>query len=55
MKLTPRILALAFIQFDATARRWHVIYGTSLVEVLHKADTERECEAWLARKREEAK
>lgn len=55
MKLTLAILAKAEIHFNATSGRWHVIYGTSWVEVLYKADTERECRAWLARKREEAK
>lgn len=54
MKLTPAILAKAEIHFNATSGRWHVIYGASWVEVLYKADTERECRAWLARKREEA-
>ena len=37
----------AKIQWDATARKWHVIQGNSLVEVLFAADTREACEAWL--------
>jgi hypothetical protein len=35
------------VQFDATARKWHVISGGNLVSVLFSAETEAECEAWL--------
>lgn len=48
------------IQFDATARRWHVLTGASpedgsvLVTLHYSAETEAECEKWLRESRDKA-